>query len=182
MKILISNLKGRELFEVTMKTGIDKLVSIYTNYNENSLLDKYMQKENVKIGTTNSIELCEILTEIIRLNKKEGEVYIATDGNFIGSMLNFTANKEEVKEIYYCFNNQIIQLPQLSLKLSKTKVKILESLKNEEQTAILIGKKVGISRAMTYKHLNDLIEEKLVAQTKRYEKYYLTDAGRIAII
>ena len=97
-------------------------------------------------------------------------------------MLNFTANKEGVKEIYYCFNNQIIQLPQLHLKLSKTKLKILKALNENEQTAILIAKKVGISRAMTYKHLNDLIEEGLVKQTQRYEKYYLTDAGRIAII
>ena len=102
--------------------------------------------------------------------------------DFIGSMLNFTANKEGVKEIYYCFNNQIIQLPQLHLKLSKTKLKILKALNENEQTAILIAKKVGISRAMTYKHLNDLIEEGLVKQTQRYEKYYLTDAGRIAII
>lgn len=182
MKILISNLKGKELLEVIMKNNIDKIISVYANYNENSLLDKYLQKENVKIGTTNTIELCKILSNIIRNNKKEGDVYIATDGNFIGSILNFTANKEGVKEIYYCFNNQIIQVPQLNLKISKTKLKILEALEENQQTAILIGKKVGISRAMTYKHLNDLMEEGLVKQTKRYEKYYLSDAGRIAII
>ena len=182
MKILISNLKGKDLFEASMKLKIDKLVSIYTNYNENSLLDKYMEKDNVKIGTSNAIELCAKLSELIKTYKTEGEIYIATDGNFIGSMLNFTANKEGVKEIYYFFNNQFIQLPQLTLKLSKTKLKILESLKEGEQTAILIGKKVGISRAMTYKHLTNLIEDGLVGQTKRYEKYYITDAGKIAII
>ena len=182
MKILISNLKGKDLLEAIMKNNIDKIVSVYTNYNENSLLDKYLEKENIKIGTTNSIELCEALTNLIRKHKAEGDVYVATDGNFIGSMLNFTANKEGVKEIYYCFNNQIIQLPQLHLKLSKTKLKILKALNENEQTAILIAKKVGISRAMTYKHLNDLIEEGLIKQTQRYEKYYLTDAGRIAII
>ena len=141
-----------------------------------------LKKENIKIGTTNPIELCETLTNLIRTNKEIGEVYVATDGNFMGYILNFTANKEGVKEIYYCFNNQIIQLPQLNLKLSKTKQKILKSLEENEQTAILISKKVGISRAMTYKHLNDLMEEGLVKQTKRYEKYYLTNAGRIAII
>lgn len=182
MKILISNLKGKELLEVTIQNNIDKIVSVYTHYNESSLLDKYLKKENIKIGTNNPIELCETLTNLIRTNKEIGDVYVATDGNFMGSILNFTANKEGVKEIYYCFNDQIIQLPQLNLKLSKTKQKILESLEENEQTAILISKKVGISRAMTYKHLNDLMEEGLVKQTKRYEKYYLTNAGRIAII
>lgn len=182
MNILISNLKGKDLLEAIMKNNIDKIVSLYANYNENSLLDKYLEKENIKIGSTNPLEVCEILTNLIRKYKEEGEVYIATDGNFIGSLLNFVANKEGVKEIYYFFNNQIIQLPQLNLKLSKTKIKILEALNENEQTAILISKKVGISRAMTYKHLNDLIDESLVKQTERYEKYYLTYAGKIAII
>ena len=80
-------------------------------------------------------------------------------------------------------NVKMIMQPYVAVSnISKTKQKILESLEENEQTAILISKKVGISRAMTYKHLNDLMEEGLVKQTKRYEKYYLTNAGRIAII
>ena len=56
MKILISNLKGRELLDIAMKNQIDKLISIYMNYNETSLLDQYMTKENIKVSTTNAIE------------------------------------------------------------------------------------------------------------------------------
>ena len=48
MRILISNLKGKELLDIAMKNRIEKLISVYTNYNETSLLDQYMMKENIK--------------------------------------------------------------------------------------------------------------------------------------
>ena len=180
MRILISNLKGKELLDVAMKNRIEKLISVYTNYNETSLLDQYMMKENIKISTTSAIEASKQLTYIIRSSKEEGnEIFVATDGNFIGSILNFVANKEG---IYYCFNDQAIQMPKLSINLSKTKMKILKTLEESEQTAILIGKNVGISRAMVYKHINSLMEDGLVGQTKQYEKYYLTNAGKMVII
>ena len=73
-------------------------------------------------------------------------------------------------------------MPKLSLNLSETKIKILKTLEESEQTAILIGKNVGISRAMVYKHINSLMEDGLVGQTKQYEKYSLTNAGKMVII
>ena len=185
MKILISNLKGKELLEIAMKNQIDKLISVYSNYNETSLLDQYMMKENIKISTTNAIEANKQLTDIIKNERKENEdneIFVATDGNFIGSILNFVANKEGADYIFYSFNNQIIQMPRLSVNLSDTKMKILKSLDETEQTAILIGKNIGISRAMVYKHINSLMEEGLVDQRKQYEKYYLTNAGKMLII
>ena len=183
MRILISNLKGKELLDIAMKNRIEKLISVYTNYNETSLLDQYMMKENIKISTTSAIEASKQLTYIIRNSKEEGnEIFVATDGNFIGSILNFVANKEGADHIYYCFNDQAIQMPKLSINLSKTKMKILKTLEESEQTAILIGKNVGISRAMVYKHINSLMEDGLVGQTKQYEKYYLTNAGKMVII
>ena len=183
MKILISNLKGKELLDIAMKNRIDKLISVYMNYNETSLLDQYMTKENIKVSTTNAIEATKHLTQIIRNSKEEGnEIFVATDGNFIGSILNFVANKEGADHIYYCFNDQAIQMPRLNINLSTTKLEILKTLAESEQTAILIGKHVGISRAMVYKHINSLMEEGLVGQTKQYEKYYLTNAGKMVII
>ena len=137
-----------------MKNGVDKLVSVYSTYNETSLLDQYITKENIKLETTNAIEACQRLTEITRRAINEAdEVYVATDGEFIGSILNFVANKEDVNSIYYYFNNQIIHMPKLSLNMSKTKLKILETLQEGDQTAILIGKHVSISRSMVYKHI-----------------------------
>ena len=128
MRILISNLKGKELLDIAMKNRIEKLISVYTNYNETSLLDQYMMKENIKISTTSAIEASKQLTYIIRSSKEGGnEIFVATDGNFIGSILNFVA-------------------------------------------------------AMVYKHINSLMEDGLVGQTKQYEKYYLTNAGKMAII
>ena len=182
MKVLISNLKGKELLEIAMKNQIDKLISVYLNYNETSLLDQYMTKENIKVSTTNAIDACKQLTDLIRKQKGENEIYVATDGNFLGSILNFVANKEGADYIFYSFNDQSIQMPRLSLNLSETKLKILKSLDESEQTAILIGKNVGISRAMAYKHINSLMEDGLVGQRKQYEKYYLTNAGKMVII
>ncbi len=183
MRILISNLKGKALLNIAMKNGVDKLISVYSTYNETSLLDQYITKENIKLETTNAIEACQRLSEITRRAINEAdEVYVATDGEFIGSILNFVANKEDVNSIYYYFNNQIIHMPKLSLNMSKTKLKILETLQDGDQTAILIGKHVSISRSMVYKHINSLMEEGLVAQRKQYEKFYLTDAGRMLII
>ena len=182
MKILISNLKGKDLVEVAMKNQIDKLISVYSNYNETSLLDQYMTKENIKVNTTNALDACKQLTDIIRNQDEEDEIFVATDGNFLGSILNFVANKEGANYIFYAFNNQIIQMPRLSVNLSETKLKILKSLNESEQTAILIGKNVGISRAMVYKHMSGLMEDGLVGQTKQYEKYYITNAGKMLII
>ena len=171
MRILISNLKGKALLNIAMKNGVDKLISVYSTYNE------------TKLETTNAIEACQRLSEITRRAINEAdEVYVATDGEFIGSILNFVANKEDVNSIYYYFNNQIIHMPKLSLNMSKTKLKILKTLQDGDQTAILIGKHVSISRSMVYKHINSLMEEGLVAQRKQYEKFYLTDAGRMLII
>mgnify|MGYP002513234411 CR=1 FL=1 len=147
MRILISNLKGKALLNIAMKNGVDKLVSVYSTYNETSLLDQYITKENIKLETTNAIEACQRLTEITRRAINEAdEVYVATDGEFIGSILNFVANKEDVNSIYYYFNNQIIHMPKLSLNMSKTKLKILKTLQDGDQTAILIGKNVWIGR------------------------------------
>ena len=165
-----------------MKNRIDKLISVYMNYNETSLLDQYMTKENIKVSTTNAIEATKQLTQIIRNSKEGNEIFVATDGNFIGSILNFVANKEGADHIYYCFNDQAIQMPRLNINLSTTKLEILKTLAESEQTAILIGKNVGISRAMVYKHIHSLMEEGLVGQTKQYEKYYLTNAGKMVII
>ena len=129
-----------------MKNGVDKLVSVYSTYNETSLLDQYITKENIKLETTNAIEACQRLTEITRRAINEAdEVYVATDGEFIGSILNFVANKEDVNSIYYYFNNQIIHMPKLSLNMSKTKLKILETLHGLQTHQQPYGRRSGCS-------------------------------------
>jgi len=45
----------------------------------------------------------------------------------------------------------------------------MESLYKEDLTAVEIGEKVGISRAMVYKHLNSLIEMGLVKRSNLFE-------------
>lgn len=182
MKTLISNLKGKCLFEVSMKTQIDGLICIHTDPSDNSCLDKFIKGGSVRIEPEDPLEVCQKITRVIRGAKKHGEVYVGYDGGPLGSLLGFIANKEGVDGVYVCLNNESIRLPALKMDISDTRLRILETLEKENLTAISIGKKVGISRAMVYKHLAGLLDLGLVKQAQMFEKYSITKAGKIVII
>jgi len=182
VKTLVTNLKGRCLFDVTMKTQIDGLICIQTDEIKDPCLDKFIKGGTVRIETQNPLEACIKITEVIRGAKKHGEVYVAFDGGSIGALLSFVANKEGAHGIYTCFQDQAFQLPCLKLDLSDTRLRILEVLDDDNLTAISIGNKVGISRAMVYKHLSGLMELGLIKQTQMFEKYSITKAGKMVII
>ena len=74
-----------------------------------------------------------------------------------------------------------LDYPHLKLKISETRLKIMKILTKNDLTAVEIGKKVGISRAMVYKHLNGLIEMGLVKRSNSMEKYSITNAGILAM-
>jgi predicted transcriptional regulator len=92
------------------------------------------------------------------------------------------ANKNGVDGIFTCYQEKVIRIPRLKLDISKSKLKIMKSLYKDDLTAVEIKEKVGISRAMVYKHLNGLIEMGLVKRSKFFEKYSITNAGILAII
>jgi Transcriptional regulator len=57
----------------------------------------------------------------------------------------------------------------------------MKILTQKDFTAVEIGREVGISRAMVYKHLNGLIDRGLVKRSSSMEKYSITDAGKMAM-
>ncbi|MCK9151564.1 ArsR family transcriptional regulator [Methanobacterium alcaliphilum] len=182
MKTLVTNLKGRCLFDVSMKTQIDGLICIQTDDSKDACLDKFIKGGAVKIDTQDYIEAVKTITGVIRGAKKHGEVFVAYNGGEIGALLGFIANKEEVDGVFTCFKDHALRMPLLKLDLSDTRLRILEALEKENLTAISIGKKVGISRAMVYKHLSGLLELGLVKQSQMFEKYSITQSGKLILI
>ena len=182
MKTLVSNMRGRCLFDVAMKTQIDGLISIQTGDVNDSGLEKFVKGGIVRIDTQNPIEAAKRISEVIRGAKKHGEVYVASDGEEIGGILSFVAHREGVDAIYTCFGESAVRLPPLKMDISDTKLRILEVLEEDSLNAVLISRKVGISRAMVYKHLSALMDMGLVKQSHMFDRYSITRAGKLVII
>ncbi|MGF7118813.1 ArsR family transcriptional regulator [Methanobacterium oryzae] len=182
MRTLITNLKGQCLFNASMKTQAEGVIILIDKGHRKTELDKFIKGGEIKIESEDPIKICSKISEVINAAQKHGEIFIAHGGDGLGSLLNFVANKEGVNAIFSCYNNKIIRVPVLKLDVSKTRLKILEFLSNEDLSAVEIGEKATISRAMVYKHLAGLMDMGLVEKSRFFEKYAITQAGKIAII
>lgn len=182
MRTLITNLKGQCLFNASMKTQAEGVIILSGKHHRRTELDKFIKGGEIKIETEDPVEICKKISEVINATKKHGEIFIAYGGDGLSSLLHFTANKEGVNAIFSCHNDKIIRIPVLKLDISPTRQKILEFLAYEDLSAVEIGKNVDISRAMVYKHLSGLIDNGLVKKSRLFEKYAITQAGRIVII
>ena len=181
MKTLISNLRGQCLFNASMKTQPDGLISLHDNKKQKTELESFLKGGEIIIDSEDILESCQRIADVIRGAQKHGRVLVAFGSGEIGPLLNFVANLEEVDELYTCYGKQIIRLPILKMDLSPTRVKILELLSEEELKAAEIGKNIGISRPMAYKHLKVLIDSGLVKKSSRMERYIITKTGRLTI-
>lgn len=182
MKTLISNLRGQCLFDASVKTQADGIISLHEGKYHRSEIDSFLKGGEILIETDDPKEACQRISEVIEGAKKHGEVFVASSNGGVGPLINFVANKNGVDGIFTCYQDKVIRIPPLKLDISKGKLKIMESLYKEDLTAVEIGEKVGISRAMVYKHLNSLIEMGLVKRSNLFEKYSITSAGILAII
>jgi biotin operon repressor len=181
MKTLISNLKGQCLFNASMKTQPDGLIILQEGTRRKTDLDSFLKGGEIVIETDNLFVASEKITEIINGAQKHGEVLVAFGGGKIGPILSFVANRDGANGIYTCFGEEIVRLPPLKLDISDTRLKIISFLSKKDSNAVEIGQKIGISRAMVYKHLNGLIEIGLVKKSPHMEKYAITKAGKMVI-
>lgn len=182
MRTLITNLKGQCLFNVSVKTQAEGLIMLSGKTHRKTELDKFIKGGEIKIDSEDPLEICKRIAGIINGAKKHGEVFIASSGDGLGSLLNFVANKEGVNALFICYNDKIIRIPALKIDISKTRLKILKFLSKEDLSAAEIGEKAEISRAMVYKHLAGLMDMGLVDKSRLFEKFTITEAGRISII
>lgn len=181
MKTLITNLRGQCLFNASMKTQPDGLISLHDNKKQKTELESFLKGGEIIIESEDMLKSCQKIADVIKGAQKHGQVLVAFGSGEIGPLLNFVANLEEVDELYTCYGKKIIRLPILKLDLSQSRLKILELLSEQELKAMEIGRIIGISRPMTYKHLNFLIDNGLVKKSSRLERYTITLAGRLTI-
>lgn len=182
MRTLISDLRGKCLFDASIKIHADGIISLHGEKYHKTEINSFLKGGDILIETEDPKEACEIISEVIEGAKKHGEVFVASSNGGIGSLISFVANKNGVDGIFTCYQEKVIRIPRLKLDISKSKLKIMASLYKNDLTAVEIKEKVGISRAMVYKHLNGLIEMGLVKRSKYFEKYSITNAGILAII
>lgn len=182
MKTLISNLRGQCLFDASVKIQADGIISLHEGKFRRTEIDSFLKGGEILIETDDPKEACEKISEVIKGAKKHGDVYVAIGSGSIGPLMSFVANKENVNGIFTCYKDNVIRIPPLKMDISKSRLKILKLLYPEDLTAIEIGKNIGISRAMVYKHLNGLIEMGLVKRSHLFEKYSINNAGILAII
>ena len=181
MKTLITNLRGQCLFNASMKTQPDGLISLHDNKKQKTELESFLKGGEIIIESEDMLESCQKIADVINGAQKHGKVLVAFGSGEIGPLLNFVANLEEVDELYTCYGKKIIRLPILKMDLSQTRLRILELLSEQELKAVELGKIIGISRPMAYKHLKVLINGGLVKKSSRMERYAITKTGRLTI-
>ena len=109
MKMLITNLEGQCLFDVSIETQAEGLITLHEGKHKKTDLEDYLKGGEIKIESTDPCEACEKIAEIIKGAKKHGEVFIAFDGRGLGPLLNFVANHVGVDGIIYMLQDQSCQ-------------------------------------------------------------------------
>ncbi len=179
---MISNLRGQCLFDASVKTQADGIISLHEGKYHRTEVDSFLKGGEILIETDDPKVASERISEVINGAKKHGEVFVACSNGGLGSLISFVANKNGVDGMFTCYRDKVIRIPLLKLDISKTKLEIVKILYREDLSAVEIVEKIGISRAMVYKHLNGLIEMGLVKRSNLFEKYSITNAGILAIV
>jgi CRISPR-associated protein Csa3 len=98
----------------------------------------------------------------------------------LGALFGSYARHQMVEKIVYFSeeDGHVLDLPILNFGLSKTKLMILQEVKQEENSVKNLASKMGISRGMTYNHLRELREMGFIDQNR----LEITSAGDLAII
>jgi len=197
--ILISTLYGPDpvLLSCT-KLSPDKLILLVTDPSDKFLddsvklikdsLGRVLEIELVKIPQYDIVKIAEKVVKTIDKVNLEGQIIInITSGRKTQSMgvlfAAYARNKHVKKIAYYPEGPKkgaVVYLPILSLKLTDSQEKILDSIKsNKIQSHKTLSDATGLSTAMTYRAVEDLINRGLVDKTND-EGIILTDAGKIA--
>ncbi|MEM4397701.1 MAG: CRISPR-associated CARF protein Csa3 [Candidatus Woesearchaeota archaeon] len=151
-------------------------------------IGKVVDVKEVKCSTYDIVKVAEKAVEIIDMQPRDDKIYInITSGRktkAIGLLFAAYARNERISKIAYNpeeDKNAIVYLPKLSFKLNESQKKILEYLDKEDFQKLSfadMAEKIGISRAMFYKSIEELKDMDFIYSTE--EGIFLTDAGKIA--
>ena len=150
-------------------------------------LGRVVDVKPVKTEVYDIVKVAEKGVEIIDLQPKDDEIFInITSGRktkAIGLLFAAYARSSRVKKIAYNpeeDRSAIIWLPKLAFKLTESQKKVLDVLSEEGYSKLSLtelAEKIGISRAMLYRNIDELRDLGYVLTD---DGLRLTDAGRIA--
>ena len=133
------------------------------------------------------VKVAEKCVEIIDMQPKDDEIFInITAGRktkALGLLFAAYTRSSRISKIAYNpeeDKNAVVWLPKLSFKLNDSQKKILHALDDKENETISyteLAEKIGLSRAMLYRSIDELRE---LGYVKTEEGLQLTDAGKIA--
>ena len=141
--------------------------------------------KEVKIDLFDISSITKEVEKVIDNIPKTDEIYVDISQSMRPQMLGvlFACYKksDRVSRINYWHGEEEkpIVIPKLSIKVNETKKKILKLVEKSENLSSL-SVKLGISRTILYKHLNDL--EKKGYLIKDNGKYKVTEAGKIVLV
>lgn len=150
-------------------------------------LGRVVDVKQVKTDVYDIVKVAEKCVEIIDMQPKDDEIFInVTSGRktkALGLLFAAYARYNRVKKIAYNpeeDKNSVVWLPKLSFKLTESQKKVLEVLSdgnNSKLSLINLADKVGISRAMLYRNIDELRDMGFIST---FDGLILTDAGKIA--
>lgn len=198
-KILIATLYSPDpVLLAANRLGPDKLILLVDkNPNEEQKksfklikesLGRVVEVEQVETEVYDIVKIAEKSVEVIDSQPKNDEIFInITSGRktkALGLLFAAYARSSRVKKIAYNPEEDrtaVVWLPKLAFKLTDSQRKVLDILDKEDNTDISLkelAEKIGISRSMLYRNIEELKDMGYISSTEGNLK--LTDAGRIA--
>ena len=151
----------------------------------NETVGRVLEIETKITSIHDVVQIAKDTTEIIENENSYGRnIVVNISGGrkpqALGALFGSYARHMMIEKIVYISqeDGHVLDLPILNFGLSKTKLMILEELKNGENSVKDLAIKIGISRGMTYNHLRELREMGFIDQ----DVLEITSAGELAII
>jgi len=151
----------------------------------NETVGRVLEIETKITSIHDVVQIAKDTTEIIENENSYGRnIVVNISGGrkpqALGALFGSYARHMMIEKIVYISQDDghVLDLPILNFGLSKTKLMILEELKNGENSVKDLAIKIGISRGMTYNHLRELREMGFIDQ----DVLEITSAGELAII
>ena len=150
-------------------------------------LGRVVDVKEVRCSVYDVVAVATKCVEVIDMQPRDDRIYInITSGRrtkAIGLLFGAYARYDRIAKIAYNppeDKNAIVYLPKLSFKLTESQKKVLDFIGGEDgkgNNLTQIAEKIGISRAMLYRNIDELRDMDFLDTEKEIK---LTDAGKIA--
>lgn len=182
--VCVTRLSPSKLILLTEEGAVEKKLQA-----EQNIEATFGRIIDIEKKTTSLYDPVSVASDVANLIEEEhaqgNHVMINVSGGrkpqAFGALFGAYTRSDMVKRIVYVTeeDNFIIDFPILSFNISDTKKIILEHIKSGVSSVQDIARGVGISKGMAYNHLREL---KAMGYITGEDGYFITDAGKIAVI